>query len=137
MLVGGILGDGISRVRQLLETRETRSPGSQGPGQAGRQAGRQASRQAGGQAGGQAGRWAGRQAGRQASGVKQAGRWVSGRKAAKGLSRQVGMREKGRKETKRNSKQIDSSTFACICSSSICIKNRKSTYRVSKMQTDK
>jgi hypothetical protein len=35
--------------------------------------------------------------------------------------------EKDGKETKLNSKQIDLSTFACICSSSICIKDEKST----------
>jgi hypothetical protein len=54
----------LYRVQQLLETTETRSPGSQGPGQAGGQAGRQAGRQTG--VGCEAGRQAGiRQAGRQ------------------------------------------------------------------------
>jgi hypothetical protein len=100
---------GWPRVRQLLETRETRSPGSQGPGQAGRQAGGRTG------AGCEAGRQVGiRQEGSQGTG--QAG-WHEGR-------------EKGRKGWKRDKikfQKIDLSTFACICSSSICIKDGKST----------
>jgi hypothetical protein len=77
----------------------------------------------GGRESGQAG--AGCEAGRQV-GIRQAGRqpWA--------LGRQVGMKggrkeEKDGKETKSNSKQIDLSTFACFCPSSICIKDGKST----------
>jgi hypothetical protein len=65
--MAALLVIGKCRVRQLLETRETRSAGSQGLGQAGGQAGRRAGKQASGQAG------VACEAGRQV-GIRQAGR---------------------------------------------------------------